>query len=159
MIERSNQEWTIQRHWQYWVQDTEWRPDNPETLTTLGTRHRMETRQSRDTDNTGYKTQNGDQQKKHNTTQKTKKMSNMHIPYTVSYPTKAWVWIQVAGAPKSKHFLFLITSCCFHDISVISWQSLVLLEEVTDKFYHIEYTSPQDGTDKLTTLVGKKGPG
>ena len=37
------------------------RMDNSETLTILGTRHIMETRQSRDTDNTGYKTQNGDQ--------------------------------------------------------------------------------------------------
>ena len=60
------------------------------------------------------------------------------------------------GALSSKQFLFLITSCCFHDISAISWQSIVLVEEVTDKFYHIEYTSPQEGTDKLTTLVGKR---
>ena len=43
---RSNQEWTIQRHWQHWTQKTQdkgkqnkgqSRMDNPETLATLDT--------------------------------------------------------------------------------------------------------------------------
>ena len=55
---RGNQEWTIQRHSQYWALDTEGqsRMDNPETQATLGTRHRREIKngQSRDTGNIGH---------------------------------------------------------------------------------------------------------
>ena len=70
--------------------------DNPETQATLDTRNRAQTiqrhrqhwtqeterRQSRDTGNTGHKKQNADKQNNNkqnqtNTTQKTKKMSNL----------------------------------------------------------------------------------
>jgi hypothetical protein len=48
----SNQEWTIQRHWQHWAHKTH-DEDNPETLATLGTQDTGR-RQSRDTGNVGY---------------------------------------------------------------------------------------------------------
>jgi hypothetical protein len=120
--------------------------DNPETLTTLGTR------QSRDTDNTGYKTiqrhwqhwvQDTERRpttKKHNTTQKTKKTSNMHIPYTVSYPT-------------SKQFL--LSSRYFSDIMAVTcigggyhWQILS---------HWVHFTT--GGNRQTYNFSGKKGPG
>ena len=63
-----NQEWTIQRHRQHWIQDTgrgKSRMDNPETQTTLDSRYRtgkIKNGQSRDTDNIGFKIQDGENQ-------------------------------------------------------------------------------------------------
>jgi hypothetical protein len=63
-----NQEWTIQRHRQQWIQDTgrgKSRMDNPETQTTLDSRYRtgeIKNGQSRDTDNIGFKIQDEDKQ-------------------------------------------------------------------------------------------------
>jgi hypothetical protein len=63
-----NQEWTIQRHRQHWIQDTgrgKSRMDNPETQTTMDSRYRMgkiKNGQSRDTDNNGFKIQDKDKQ-------------------------------------------------------------------------------------------------
>jgi hypothetical protein len=88
---RGNQEWTIQRNWQHWVHKTQGkdkqnkvqsRIDNPEKLATLGTQDtgRRQTKQgaikngqSRETGNIGHTRHRA----KKNTTQKTKKMSNM----------------------------------------------------------------------------------
>jgi hypothetical protein len=47
-----NQEWTIQRHRQQWIQDTGWgksRMDNPETQTTMDSRYRTKTNKQTNT--------------------------------------------------------------------------------------------------------------
>ena len=90
-----------------------------------------------------------------NTTQKTKE-SNMN-------PTKNRGWTQV---PRKGFFVCLmVLNTTFNNISVISWRSVLLVEEpedlekttdlsqVTDKLYHIMlYTSPWSRF-KLTTSV------
>ena len=78
---RGNQEWTIQRWWQYWVHKTQGqsRMNNPEIMTTLCT---QDTRRR--------------QTKQKNTTQKTNKTSNTH-------PTN------IGLLAKGKQFLPLIT--------------------------------------------------
>jgi hypothetical protein len=63
-----NQEWTIQRYRQHWIQETgrgKSRMDNPKTQTTLDSRYRtgkIKNGQSRDTDNIGFKIQDGENQ-------------------------------------------------------------------------------------------------
>ena len=90
-----------------------------------------------------------------NTAQKTKE-SNMN-------PTKNRGWTQV---PRKGFFVCLmVLNTTFNNISVISWRSVLLVEEpedlekttdlsqVTDKLYHIMlYTSPWSRF-KLTTSV------
>ena len=52
----------------------------------------------------------------------------------------------------------MVFNATFNNISVISWQSVLLVEktkdlsQVTDKLYHIEYTSPWTEFE-LTMLV------